>query len=76
MNILLVNYAWSPAEIRTPIHWNLERPQYNRPVACVIAQQHASATFISVRFYSLKEKQKNMLFKFVYILKLWISGTA
>jgi hypothetical protein len=76
LNIILVNYAWSPVEIRTPIHWNLERPQYNRPVACVMAQQHSSATFISMRFYSFKEKQKSVLFKFVYILKLRISETA
>jgi hypothetical protein len=30
--------------------------QHDRPVACVIAQQYSSATFVLLRFYSRAEK--------------------
>jgi hypothetical protein len=30
--------------------------QHDRPGACVIAQQYSSATFVSLRFNSRKEK--------------------
>jgi hypothetical protein len=30
--------------------------QHDRPAACVNAQQYASATLVSLRFHSLKEK--------------------
>jgi hypothetical protein len=33
-----------------------DRPQHDRPAACVIAQQYSSATFVSLRFISRKEK--------------------
>jgi hypothetical protein len=33
-----------------------DRLQRDRPVACVIAQQYSSATFVSSRFHYLKEK--------------------
>jgi hypothetical protein len=33
-----------------------DRPQHDRPIACVIAQQHSSATFVSLRYHSRKEK--------------------
>ena len=33
-----------------------DRPQHDIPSTCVIAQQHSSATFISRRLYSRKEK--------------------
>ena len=33
----------------------LDRPQHDRPAACVIAQQYSSATFYSLRFHSHKE---------------------
>jgi hypothetical protein len=33
-----------------------DRPQHDRPSACVTAQQHSSATFVSLRFPSRKEK--------------------
>jgi hypothetical protein len=32
------------------------RPQHTHPAACVIAQQYSSATFVSLRFHSDKEK--------------------
>jgi hypothetical protein len=32
------------------------RTQYDRPAACVIAQQYYSAAFASLRFHSRKEK--------------------
>jgi hypothetical protein len=33
-----------------------DRRQYDRTAACVIAQQYFSATFVSLRFHSRKEK--------------------
>jgi hypothetical protein len=33
-----------------------DRPQHDRPAACVIAQQHSSTAFVSLRFGSSKEK--------------------
>jgi hypothetical protein len=33
-----------------------DRPQHERPTAYVIAQQYSSATLISLRFHSCKEK--------------------
>jgi hypothetical protein len=33
-----------------------DRPQHNRPTACVIAQQYSSATFVSSRFDCRREK--------------------
>ena len=33
-----------------------DRPQHERPTAYVIAQQYSSATLISLRFHSRKEK--------------------
>jgi hypothetical protein len=33
-----------------------DRPQYNRPATCVIAQQYSCATFISLHFHYRKEK--------------------
>jgi len=51
-------YLCTSQSSRNPNYSTLEphRPQYNRPVACVIAQQYSSATFISVRFHYRKEK--------------------
>jgi hypothetical protein len=34
----------------------LDRPQNDRPAACVIAQQYSSAMFFSLRFRSRREK--------------------
>jgi hypothetical protein len=34
----------------------LDRLQHDRFAACVIAQQYSSATFVSLPFYSHKEK--------------------
>jgi hypothetical protein len=33
-----------------------DRPQQDRPTACVIALQYSSAAFVSLRFQSRKEK--------------------
>jgi hypothetical protein len=33
-----------------------DRPQHTRPAASVITQQHYTATFVSQRFHSGKEK--------------------
>jgi len=33
-----------------------DRPQHERPAACVIAHQHSSATLVSMRFNSRTEK--------------------
>ena len=33
-----------------------DRPQHDRPVACVIAQQYSSAMRVSLRFHCRKEK--------------------
>jgi hypothetical protein len=48
-----------------------DRPQYNRPVARVIAQQYSSATFISLHFHYRKEKFVTRFKKdYVFILLL------
>jgi hypothetical protein len=46
----------TPTEIQTPAHGELDRPQNDRPVVRVIAQQYSSATFFSLRFHPKKEK--------------------
>jgi hypothetical protein len=33
-----------------------DRPQHDRPAACVIAQQYSSATFVTLRFSSPQRK--------------------
>jgi hypothetical protein len=33
-----------------------DRPQHDRPAACVIAQQYSCVTFVSLPFHSRKEK--------------------
>jgi len=44
--------SWNPnSNIAAP-----DRPQYDRPAACVIAQQYSSATFVSLRFHYRKKK--------------------
>jgi hypothetical protein len=46
------------------------RPQLDRPAACVIAQQYSSTAFFSLRFNSLKERLagvSNMLFYFIFM---------
>jgi hypothetical protein len=42
-----------------------DRPQHDRPAACVIAQQYSSATVFSFRFDSRKEKFGSHFKKFV-----------
>jgi hypothetical protein len=44
------------AEVQTSNALEPDRPQLDRPAACVIAQQYSFATFVSLRFYSVKEK--------------------
>jgi hypothetical protein len=41
-------------------------PQDNRLDSCVIAQQHASATFVSLRVHSRKEKFRSCVKKYCY----------
>jgi len=43
-------------EIQTPNKLALDRPQYDRSAACVIAQQYSSTTFVSLCFRSRREK--------------------
>jgi uncharacterized membrane protein len=54
----------------------LERRQRNRPTAYVIAQQHSSATFVSLRFHYRKEKfdalSKHFDVSFFYFLKFLV----
>jgi hypothetical protein len=46
----------------------LHTPQHDSPTTCFIAQQYSSATFVSLRFHSLKERigvlYKNIFFVF------------
>jgi hypothetical protein len=35
---------------------NLDRPQHDRPAACVIAQQYSPAALVSLRVYLHKEE--------------------
>jgi len=46
----------STAKIRTPAHGYLTDHDMTASTACVIAQQYSSATFVPLRFHSLKEK--------------------
>ena len=39
------------------------RPQYERPAACIIAQKYSSATFVSLRSHSRKKKNSACIFK-------------
>ena len=43
-----------------PSTLELDRPQHDRPVACVIAQQYSSATFVSLNIHPA---QKNSVFE-------------
>jgi hypothetical protein len=61
----------NPVEIQTP---TLEPgwPQHDSPAACVMAKQYFSATFISLCFYSCKEKfsacfKNVIIFIFIYV---------
>jgi len=60
----------TPAEIQTSKHRNpIDRRKH--PAACVIAQQCSSATFVSLRFHSNKEKfgtrRKNFTLLSLYV---------
>jgi len=44
------------AGIRTLNTLESDRPQHDRPAACSLAQKYSSATFVSMRFLSRKEK--------------------
>jgi hypothetical protein len=46
----------SPVEIQIPTHWNLIGRSITSSTPYVIAQQYSSATFVSLRFHSLKQK--------------------
>ena len=37
-----------------------DRPQHDRPAACVIAQQYSSSTFVSFRFHFRKENSAHV----------------
>jgi hypothetical protein len=41
----------SSVAIQTLVHVGPDRLQYDRPTACVIAQQYFSTTFMSLRFH-------------------------
>jgi hypothetical protein len=43
---------WNSKSSTLELQW----AQHDRPAACVIAQQYSSVTFVSLRFYSRKEK--------------------
>jgi hypothetical protein len=49
--------------IHIPNTLELNRPQHERPAACVIAQQYSSATFVSLRTHSRKKKNSAYIFK-------------
>jgi hypothetical protein len=53
-----------------------DRLQHDRPAACVIAQQYSSATFVSLRFHSRREKfgkiRKCYYINFTYFLQNWV----
>ena len=53
----------SPTEILIQIHWNLMGLSMTTPNACDIAQQYSSATFVSLRFHTRKEKKWRSLKK-------------
>jgi len=56
----------SQNKIQPPNTQEHNRPQHDRPVACVITQQYSSATFFSLCFHSSKEKSsvpfRNVIF--------------
>ena len=62
-----------PAKIATAtleLRWR----QYDCPVACVVAQQYFSATFVLLYFHFQKQKCgtyfKNAIISFLYIFKI------
>ena len=52
---------------------NPDRPQHDRPAACVIAQQYSPATLVSLRFYFHKEEfdAQVFFFNFLKISEVW-----
>jgi hypothetical protein len=56
----------SPGEVLTQTHWSLIDRRYDRPAACVIAQQYSFAIFSSLHCHSRKEKS-SALFKNFFI---------
>jgi hypothetical protein len=58
----------SPGEIQTLNTPEPDRPQHDRPKACVIAQQYSSAIFISLRFpFQRKNKFGSSLKKYYFV---------
>jgi hypothetical protein len=61
----------SPVESTKSNTLALDRPESHRHAACIVTQQYFSATFVSLRYHSLKEKSglfKKTLFKFILLL--------
>ena len=50
--VYIRQYSWN-SNSNTP---QLDRPQPDRPTACVIAQQYSSVAFVSLHFHSCTEK--------------------
>jgi len=63
-------YARRPSRKQNCNTLELNRPQRDRPTTCVIAQQYSSATFVSLRFHSCKDKFdtrfKNVIIFFMF----------
>ena len=60
-------YSWNPnSNTLEP-----DRPQPDRPAACVIAQQYSYASLVSLRFHAGKEKFSAFKFFFIFcVLKI------
>jgi len=48
-----------------------DRPQLDRPVSCVIAQQYSSTAFFSLRFNSRKERLAGVLKMLLILFFFW-----
>jgi hypothetical protein len=69
--------SWNPNCKTLQSDWQ----QYDRPNACVIAQQYSSATFVSLHFHPHKEKfgaclNNFIIYFFFYFLKVRKFETA
>jgi hypothetical protein len=59
----------SSDEIQTPANrFKHHRPQYDRPVTCVIAQQYSSAIFVSLRSHLRREKFGSFLKNYIIVI--------
>jgi len=67
-NRILRKAQLGPHTVRLNPHCNTlepDRPQHDRPAACVIAQQHSSATFVSLSIHPAKKNSVFQIYEYL-----------